>query len=75
MLAEAWMIGKVQVFSMFKNKHTFFFENPFLEYQVGNVGNFWQSVGWVGKDKVELLSTTLHKAEHIASQGNTLVGA
>ena len=55
---------------MLKDKDAILLQQVFLENQVGNLGQFFQSVWRVGKDKVELLLTRLDETEDISADGN-----
>ena len=50
------MGGEVVVLAMFEDEDAFGSKDVLLEYEVGNLGQFLQRVGRVGKDKVKLLS-------------------
>ena len=50
------MGGEVVVLAMFEDEDAFRGKDVLLEYEVGNLGQFLQRVGRVGKDKVKLLS-------------------
>ena len=56
MLNEMWMGCEVVVLAMFEDEDAFGSKDLLLEYEVGNLGQFLQRVGRVGKDKVKLLS-------------------
>ncbi len=58
---------------MLKDEYTIVFEHVFFEDHVGNVCQLFEGIRWVGEDKVELLSTALHKAEHIPADSDTLI--
>ena len=63
------------VFAMFKHEDAVLLQDSFFKHKVWNLGQVLQGIGRVGKDKVELLVTTLDKAEDIGTQGNTTVVA
>ena len=50
------MGGEVVVLAMFEDEDAFRGKDVLLEYEVGNLGQFLQRVGRVGKDKVKLLA-------------------
>ena len=58
---------------MLKDEYTIVFEHVFFEDHVGNVCQLFEGIGRIGEDKVELLSTALHKAEHIPTDSDTLI--
>jgi hypothetical protein len=55
MLHEVRMLGEIVVLSVLEDEHAFGLQQLFLQYKVGNGGQFFQRLGWVGKDEVELL--------------------
>ena len=63
------------VLAVLKHEDAVILQQPFFEDKVGNGGQFFQGVGWVGKDKVKLLMATLDKTEHIGTEGNTTIVA
>lgn len=73
MFDETWMIGEVVLLAVFEDKDAIFGEQFVLEDQVWDCRQVWQSVGWVGKDEVELLLARLYEAEHIAFDECTTV--
>ena len=70
MLAEAGMRRKVVVLAVLKDEYPVFFQQPFLQDEVGNRGQFFQGIWRVGKDEVKLLTARLHEAEGISTQGD-----
>ena len=63
------------VLAVLKHEDAVILQQPFFEDKVGNGGQFFQGVGWVGKDKVKLLMATLEKTKHIGTEGNTTIVA
>lgn len=55
MLHKAGMLGEVIVLAMLKDENAFGSEDVLLEYNVGYLRQFLESVGRVGKDEVKLL--------------------
>ena len=53
---------------MFEDKDSAGSQQPLPQHKVGNQGQFFQGVWWVGEDEVELLLTTSDKAEDVAPQ-------
>ena len=49
------MLGKIMLLAMLEDKDSFRLEERLLEDEVGNLGQFLQGVGRIGKDEVELL--------------------
>lgn len=72
---ESGHILKAVVLAVLKYKYAVGFKHASLKYKSGQGRQFGQGIGRVGKDEVELLVAAFYKAEHIASQRNTFVGA
>ena len=68
------MLREVVVFAMFKDENAVRLQQLFLEDEVWNLGQLLQCIGWVGKDKVVLLLTTLDEAEDITANGKYFGG-
>lgn len=68
-------ILKAVVLAVLKYKNAVGFKYASLKYKSGQGRQFGQGIRRVGKDEVELLVAALYKAEHIAPQRNTFVGA
>ena len=68
MLDEAGMGGEIVILAVLEDEDAAFPEDAFFEDEVGNLGQFLQGVGRVGKDEVELLAAGLDETEHVATQ-------
>ena len=55
MVHKAGMVGEVIVLAMLKDENAFGSEDVLLEYNVGYLRQFLESVWRVGKDEVKLL--------------------
>ena len=64
------MVGEVVVLAMFEDKDAAFVEQVAVEYELWNLGQLFECIGWVGKDEVELLMAALHESEYIATNQN-----
>ena len=67
------MLLEVIVFAMLQHEDAVVLQQSLFEDKVRNRGNLLQRIGWVGKDEVELLVTTLKESEHVGTQGNASV--
>ena len=75
MFQESWMLGEIIILAMFENEDAAFVQKVTIQYEVWNLREFFQSVGWVGKDEIELLLAGSQEAEHIATNQKILVFA
>ena len=69
MLNKVGVVGEVVVLTMFEDKDAVILQQSFLEDDVRDGRQFFESVWRIGKDEVVLLTTGLQKAEHIATKG------
>ena len=60
---------------MFENENSIIGEQIAREHYVGYFLQLFQGVGRVGEDEVKLLVACFQKPEHVASDGDTAVGA
>ena len=67
------MLREVVILTMLKDEYTLVFEHVFFKDQIRNVCQLFQGIGWISEDEIELLSATLHKAEHITSDSDAFV--
>ena len=75
MLQESWMVGEIIILAMLENEDAAFVQKVTIQYEVWNLREFFQSVGWVGKDEIELLLAGSQKAKYIATNQKILVFA
>ena len=68
MLLEVRMLGEVMVFAMLQHEETLGLQQLSLKDDVGQRWQLLQGVGWVGKDKVELLLTAFQKTKSLSTQ-------
>ena len=66
---------EVVVFAMFEDEDAIGLQQSAIYHQVGHGRQFWQRIGWIGKDQVKRLVTRLDKAEHIATDEDMVLGA
>lgn len=69
MLDKMWMAGEVVGLAMLEDEDAVGLQQVVGEDEVGNGGQLFQNIGWVGEDEVELLTAALHETEHIATDG------
>ena len=74
MLHKVGVAGEVVVFAMFEDEDTLGLEQAFLEDETWNLGQFFQGIGRIGKDEVELQFARLDEAEHVATKGDADLG-
>ena len=67
MLQESWMLGEIIILAMLENEDAAFVQKVTIQYEVWNLREFLQSVGWIGKDEIELLLAGSQKAKYIAT--------
>ena len=73
-LHEVRVILEVVVLAMFEDEDAILLQQSVLEDERRNLFQVRQGIGRVGKDEVELFVATLDEAEHIAADGDALVG-
>ena len=66
---------EVVVFAMLEDEDAIGLQQSAIYHQVGHGRQFWQRIGWIGKDQVKRLVTRLDKAEHIATDEDMVLGA
>ena len=59
---------------MFEDEDAFGSEDVLLEYEVGNLWQFLEGVGRVGKDEIKLLSARFDESEHITTDRGAYIG-
>ena len=72
---KALVGGEVMVFAMLEHKNTARSKQVTAQNEVGKLRKVAQRIGRIGKDEVELLPTTLQKAEDIAADEHVSVVA
>ena len=72
MLHKVGVPREVVVFAVFKDEDALVRQQLLFKDEVGNLGQFLQGIGRVGKDQVVLLLARLDEAEHIATDGNDI---
>ena len=75
MLHKPGMNGKIIVFAMLEDEYAIGCQYVLSENHVGNLGQFLQRVGRVGKDEIKLLSARLDESEYIATDRGAYIGA
>ena len=60
---------------MFEDEDAFGSKDVLLEYEVGNLWQFLEGVGRVGKDEIKLLSARFDESEYIATDRGAYIGA
>ena len=75
MLQESWMLGEIIILAMLENEDAALVQKVTIQNEVWNLGEFFQSVGWIGKDEIELLLAGSQETEHIATNQKILVFA
>ena len=75
MLHKPGMNGKIIVFAMLEDEYAIGCQYVLSENHVGNLGQFLEGVGRIGKDEIKLLSARLDESEYIATDGSTYIGA
>ena len=75
MFLESWMLGEIIILAMFENEDAALVQKVTIQNEVWNLREFFQSVGWVGKDEIELLLAGSQEAEHVATNQKILVFA
>lgn len=66
---------EVVVFAMLEDEDAIGLQQSTIYHQVGHGRQFWQRIGWIGKDQVKRLVTRLDKAEHIATDEDMVLSA
>lgn len=66
---------EVVVLAMLEDEDALWLQQSTIYHQVGHGGQFWQRIGWIGKNQVKRLVTRLDKAEHIATDEDMVLGA
>ena len=74
MLDEVRVAGEVVVLAMFEHEDTIGLQQSLLKDKTGNLGEFFQGIGRIGKDKVKLLLARLNETEHVATKWNAGLG-
>ena len=69
------MGGEVVVFAMLEDEYTIGGQYVLSENQVGNLWQFLEGVGGIGKDEIKLLSARLDESEHITTDRGAYIGA
>ena len=75
MLDKAGMGGEVVILAMLEDEDAIRGKDALVEDKVGDLRQLLESVGWIGKDEVKLLSARLAEAEYITAYGGAYVGA
>ena len=75
MLDKAGMGGEVVILAMLEDEDAIRGKDALVEDKVGDLRQLLESVGWIGKDEVKLLSARLDETEDIAADGGAYVGA
>ena len=60
---------------MFEDEDAFGSKDVLLEYEVGNLWQFLEGVGRVGKDEIKLLAARFDESEYIATDRGAYIGA
>lgn len=68
MLHEVRMVCELVILAVFENKYSVLLQQLVFKDEVRYLRQFLQSIGRVGKDKVERLPATLDEAEGISTQ-------
>ena len=63
------------VLAMFEDEDAFGSKDVLLEYEVGNLWQFLEGVGRVGKDEIKLLSARFDESEYITTDGGADISA
>ena len=69
------MLGEIIILAMLENEDAALVQKVTIQNEVWNLGEFFQSVGWIGKDEIELLLAGSQETEHIATNQKILVFA
>ena len=75
MFQESWMLGEIIILAMFENEDAALVQKVTIQYEIWNLREFFQSVGWVSKDEIKFLLAGSQEAEHIATNQKILVFA
>ena len=75
MLHKPGMNGKIIIFAMLEDEYTIGCQYVLSENHVGNLWQFLEGVGRVGKDEIKLLSARLDESEYIATDRGAYIGA
>ena len=75
MLHKPGMNGKIIIFAMLEDKYTIGCQYVLSENQVGNLWQFLEGVGGIGKDEIKLLSARFDESEYIATDRGAYIGA
>ena len=59
---------------MFEDEYTIWGQYVLSENQVGNLWQFLEGVGGIGKDEIKLLSARLDESEYIATDRSAHIG-
>ena len=75
MLHKPGMNGKIIIFAMLEDEYTIGCQYVLSENHVGNLWQFLEGVGRVGKDEIKLLSARFDESEHITTDRGAYIGA
>ena len=75
MLDKAGMGGEVVILAMLEDEDAIRGKDALVEDKVGDLRQLLESVGWIGKDEVKLLSARLDETEDIAADGSAHICA
>lgn len=75
MLHKPGMNGKIIIFAMLEDKYTIGCQYVLSENHIGNLWQFLEGVGRVGKDEIKLLSARFDESEHITTDRGAYIGA
>ena len=75
MLHKPGMNGKIMVLAMLEDENTIGYQYVLSENHVGNLWQFLEGVGRVGKDEIKLLAARFNEAEYIATDRGAYIGA
>ena len=74
MLHEVGIAGEIVVLAMFEHEDTIGLQQSLLKDKTGNLGQFLQGIGRIGKDEIKLLFARLDETEHVATKWNAGLG-
>ena len=57
------MLGEIIILAMFENEDAALVQKVTIQNEVWNLREFFQSVGWIGKDEIKLLLAGSQEAE------------
>ena len=74
MLHEVGIAGEIVVLAMFEHEDTIGLQQSLFKDETGNLGEFLQGIGRIGKDEIKLLFARLNETEGITTKRDAGLG-